>query len=173
MRFCLLWLALSCIVLAQTTTAPATKKPANETATAEYGALTGRVLGEDGPVPYASVSVVPAGDAGRGNIGKTVTADVEGNFKLDGLRALAWQVTASAPGYVTNDLDLTMPEAAPQPYHRIGDQVTLQLMKGGVITGRVLSAANEPLVAVRVSAQMVRDAAGRPATGGGGGQGGD
>jgi hypothetical protein len=41
-------------------------------------------------------------------------------------------------------------------------------VKGGVITGRVLNAAGEPLVAVRVSAQLVRDANGQTAIGGSG-----
>ncbi len=180
MKLWLLWLALSCAALAQTSNAPATKKTADDTASAQYGAITGRVIGTDGPVPFANVSVAAASGPGRagGGGGKSVTTDAEGNFKIDGLQALAWRVTANAPGYVSDDADAATPEiAANQTYHRIGEMVTLRLVKGGVITGRVLNPAGEPLVAVRVNAQTVRDANGQAIGSGGnnvgGGPGGD
>ncbi len=158
---------------AQTTsTSPApkaspTNAPANDAATSNiYGAITGRVVSEDGPLPFVSITVLPASNAARGRGGgnsfRQVTTDAEGNFKVDGLRAAAWNVIPSAQGYV---VEATNDEAAP-PFYRIGEATTIRMTKGGVITGRVLDAAGEPLIAVPVSVQMVRDAQGRPTSGG-------
>jgi hypothetical protein len=128
----------------------------------QYGSITGRVIGEDGPLPYAGVTVSPAGNRARGNASRNVTADDEGNFKIDGLRPIAWRVTATAPGYVSNAL---LDGDTNSRYHRTGDSVTIRMMKGGVITGRVLNSLGEPLIAVRVNAQMIRDEQGNAVPG--------
>lgn len=136
-----------------------------------YGSITGRVVSEDGPLPFVSITVLPVSNTnnrGPGNNSfRNVTTDAEGNFKVDGLRASAWQVLPAAQGYV---VDTSNDEAA-QPYFRIGEAATIRMVKGGVITGRVLNAVGEPLIAVPVSVQYVRDAQGRPASGGGAGGG--
>ncbi len=123
-------------------------------AAVSYGAITGRVTCEDGPLPFASVTVSAVAGRGPGNASRTVTTDAEGNFKVDGLRAAALQVTASAPGYVPESVVTAEPaEALQQAFYRIGDDVTIRLIKGGVITGRVLNPTGDPLIGVRVNAQ--------------------
>jgi hypothetical protein len=47
-------------------------------------------------------------------------------------------------------------------YYRVGDQVVITMIRGGVITGRVTTADGEPLVGAQVSATKVRDAEGNP-----------
>lgn len=139
-----------------------------EAQTTNYGSITGRVMNEGDPAPFANVIVSPVGGRGPGpgagpgpgGISRNATADAEGNFRVDGLPPILWRISAVAPGYVT---DVQPDEGANQAYHRVGDNVTIQVVKGGVITGRVLSAAGEPLIAVRVSAQIVRDAQGQSA----------
>lgn len=136
-------------------------------ASSAFGAITGRVVSEDGPLPFVSITVLPVSNdnnnRGPGNNSfRNVTTDAEGNFKVDGLRALAWQVIPSAQGYVVESTN----DEAGQPYFRIGEAATIRMVKGGVITGRVLNSVGEPLIAVPVSVQYVRDAQGRPATGG-------
>ena len=42
--------------------------------------------------------------------------------------------------------------------------VTLTMIRGGVITGRVTNAQDEPLIAMQISAVRVREAAGHPVT---------
>ena len=72
-----------------------------QTPASVYGALSGRVLSEDGPLAFASVTVTAAGaNRNRGNASRTVLTDAEGKFKVDGLRAAALLVSAEAPGYV-------------------------------------------------------------------------
>jgi hypothetical protein len=126
-----------------------------------YGSISGRVMSEDGPVPFAGITVSPASGRGAGNSSRNATADAEGNFKVDGLRAIAWSVYAAAPGYVMDALPDD--EEPDQPHHRVGDNVTIRMVKGGVITGRVLSATGEPVIAVRVGAELVSDAQGKRA----------
>jgi Carboxypeptidase regulatory-like domain len=48
-------------------------------------------------------------------------------------------------------------------YYRVGDNVTITMIKGGVITGRVTNATGEPLIGVRVNAVMTRGAEGNTA----------
>ena len=161
-----LFLAGSAIVIAaQTTDSPAPKQsqeaPINTGSM--YGLITGRVVGDDGPVPFASIVVSSVGNRLRGASSRTVTSDADGNFKVDGLRPIAWNVSAAAPGYVS---ETTADEETSQRYHQIGESITIRLIKGGVITGRVLSTIGEPLIGVRVNAQLTHDLEGRPATGG-------
>jgi hypothetical protein len=87
---------------------------------------------------------------------RSVLTDAEGNFSLRDLTVGSYQLNASAPGYVSsND-----PADTTSVYH-LGATVTLNLVKGGVITGRVTTGAGEPVVAVPVSAMRVRDADGK------------
>lgn len=135
-------------------------------AATNYGGLTGRVIGEDGPVPFANVTVMTVGGRGQGNGSHTVITDAEGNFKVDGLRAAALQIQVSAPGYVQESAAVSVAAAEPdgpveavtQTYYRIGDDVTIWMVKGGVITGRVLNLAGDPVIGVRVSAQLANPA---------------
>lgn len=135
-------------------------------ASANYGGLTGRVIGEDGPVPFANVTVTTVGGRGQGNGSHTVITDAEGNFKVDGLRAAALQIQVSAPGYVQESAAVSVAAAEPdgpveavtQTYYRIGDDVTIWMVKGGVITGRVLNLAGDPVIGVRVIAQPANPA---------------
>jgi hypothetical protein len=129
---------------------------AQKSAPAANGAITGRVLDEAGElVPDAQVSLLVSG--GSNTTPRTATSDDEGKFSFNDLPPRQYRLSARAPGYV-------QPRTLGQSY-RIGDTVTLTLAKGGVITGRITNELGEPVVAVRVSAQPVRDAAGNPLQG--------
>jgi hypothetical protein len=141
---------------------------------AQSGTITGRINYEDGG-SAANVTVMlsslrayqqPANSRGSGD--RTVT-DEEGNFKFTGV----------APGiYLLNVLESKgyvrpasfSPEAQEQQYCRVGDAVTITMVKGGVITGRVTAANGEPMVGVRVYPLLVRDAEGSPLKRMGGGR---
>jgi hypothetical protein len=119
------------------------------------GAITGRVVNENGqPLPNVSVSL-------RGSQPlfqpRTTTTDNEGNFQVLGLDPVLYGIFAFTPAYITPPRD---PDNPPN-YYRIGDTVTINLIKGGVITGSVQSANGEPVVQVAVRAVMIRDANGQ------------
>ncbi len=82
-----------------------------------------------------------------------------GSFKLDGLEAGVYSVSALLPGFVSPPP--TSPEESRRYYHT-GDSVTLALIKGGVITGTVTNSTNGPVVAASVRAFRVKDVNGQP-----------
>lgn len=129
------------------------------------GIIRGRVITENGqPIPHAIVSVF--GISGRVNqttVSRETVADDDGNFVADGLEAIPYLVSAWAPGYVPasgsavlNPFELSEPH-----FVNVGEVVTVQLIRGGVITGHVTNEAGEPVVGAPVKATRVRDETGR------------
>jgi hypothetical protein len=122
------------------------------------GAISGRVVTEDGqPVLRATVSITASGKTDRR---MSFNTDEEGNFRAEGLDAAAYVVSVSAPGYVVRPKREAGARRAGLNY--IGEVVTVTMLKGGVITGRVVNATGEPVVGVPVMAERVRDEDGRP-----------
>src|SRR6266566_3102798 len=123
------------------------------------GTLTGRVINENGqPVPHASIFVTAPMALPQPRI--TLTDDA-GNFEVSGLDALIYNVGASSPSYITMPRE---PESLPA-FYRIGDSVTINLLKGGVITGMVTAPTGSPVVQAGVRAILIRDANGKAPVG--------
>jgi len=141
-------------VLAQT--APSTQQ--DEVAgVAEKNSISGRVVNEKGePLPDARVFIRPFGSTIQ--FGETLT-DSAGAFKVSGLKSAVYFATASLAGYTAAPRD---PDSTQATSYRVGDSITLVLLKGGVITGSVTSSTGEAVVNVSVRVQMIRDANGRP-----------
>ena len=120
------------------------------------GAITGRVVSAGGePLPGA---VVYTGSLAATTRSHTATVDDNGDFRIDGLEAGLYRVSASAPGYVS----ASQPSLTDsQSYYHIGDSVILTMVKGGVITGTV-TGPKGPAIAVGVHAIRVRDEDGKP-----------
>jgi hypothetical protein len=142
-------LIASCLVLRAQEPA-ATPKKTDEPAT---GVIDGKVVNENGQ-PMAGAGVFIRAINSPGNA-RTAFTDVDGKFRISGLEPALYVVTSNAPAYTSVPTD----PAAPT-YYRIGDTVRVELIRGGVITGTVLNAVGEPVVAVRVRAVLVRDARG-------------
>jgi Carboxypeptidase regulatory-like domain len=160
-----LMLILLCTAFAQMT--PAQQPPARTASADQTGrrlkredVITGRVIGPDGqPVADTRVFAYRIGERlGRGH---SAMVDDDGNFKLIGLSPTAYVISARAPGYVFADLPIE------DRVHRIGENVTVRMVKGGVITGRVTDETGEPLVGVTVKTQRLRDPESKPALSGG------
>lgn len=136
-----------------------TQEEESKSSAAKTGALSGRVLNENGqPLAHATIYVTAQMSPPQARISFT---DDGGNFQVSGLDALVYSVGASAPSYITAPRE---PDSLP-PYYRIGDSVTIRLLKGGVITGTVTSPTGEPMVQAGVRAFLIRDATGKPPTG--------
>lgn len=116
-------------------------------------AITGRVIGEGGkPVSNATVWVRRAGPRSSGS---SVRPGLDGSFRSEDLEPGVYNLYVNAPACVM-DHD-SIPVVA-----RPGDDVTLRLVRGGVITGRVTDADGEPTVSIPVRAKRLRDDRGRP-----------
>jgi len=125
------------------------------------GSIKGRVIGEGGrAVANASITALPLNIAFNPQAIMTsflrpVTSDSEGHFQLTGLQPGAYTISASALGYVLSD-------AGSQNFLRPGDTVTLTLVKGGVITGKVTNTSGDPVVGAVVRAIKIREADNKP-----------
>ena len=137
----------------------------------QTGVITGHVVTEDGGgLPGLTVTLTPVAADRRAISGRpqnrTLT-DEDGNFKFTGLAPLVYSVSASsAKGYVPSPVPVS--ERQDSGYYRIGANVTITMIKGGAITGRVTSATGEPLIGVQVNAAMAHGAEGNPDRGGSG-----
>ncbi|HLL15670.1 MAG TPA: carboxypeptidase-like regulatory domain-containing protein [Pyrinomonadaceae bacterium] len=125
---------------------------------AKRGAITGRVVGEDGQ-PLSNARVLAGRMVGAPGFAASALSDDEGKFTLGNLVFGAYLVNAFAPGYLLEPDPLE--QSGARTYQHVGDSVTLRLIKGGVITGTVTDAGGEPVVGVFVDASRVRDADGR------------
>ncbi|HEV2666084.1 MAG TPA: carboxypeptidase-like regulatory domain-containing protein, partial [Blastocatellia bacterium] len=153
--FCLTF-AQVCLTFAQVAVAQIVAKENAEGASQARrdGVITGRVINDLGrPVPGARILVVKAGVKIESGI-QSSTTDGEGNFKATGLGPGSYMISTNVPGYVVARTD------SEGDYQRPGDNVTINLIKGGVITGRVTDTFGDPIVGVRVEALKVRELGG-------------
>ena len=143
------------MLLATGNTVGQTQSPA--TNLSNTGTITGRVVNESGqPLPNAEIWARANGPQG-GSL--TTMTDHEGKFKLTGLQRVSYTIVASMPSYMpTGDRGRDNSQSAK---YAVGDSVTLTLVKGGVITGKVTTAEGEPVVAIGVRVELLRDGDGR------------
>ncbi len=138
---------------------------AHLSASAQTGVITGRVVTEDGagapnvPVTLSAVTSEPRATTGVRQ--EQAVTDEDGNFKFTGLAPRVYNLGVfGAKGYVSQPL--TASERSRGRYYRAGDHVTITLIRGGVITGKVTTSTGEPMIGVQVSVVMVKDFEGNP-----------
>ena len=114
----------------------------------KLGSIKGRVLSDGQAVANASVVVYSMNSP---NQNRTVPTNDNGDFEVKALEPGMYRVQVNAPAFVSLPTDMV------EQIHRVGDSVTVNMIKGGVITGKVSTADNDPVVAVCVRAMMIRD----------------
>ena len=131
-----------------------TPSPATAKVDTKTGAITGRVVNENGQ-PHVNVDVWVRPDTPEGLPATHATTNRDGVFKLSGLERGSYSVSAAVPAHIPKS-----PEARPVVF-KDGDLVTLVLIKGGVVTGTVTDVKGEPVVGIGVRVRMVSDESGR------------
>lgn len=140
------WLAA-----AQTATVPSGEKDQGREV-GHSGIISGRVVSEDGqPLADVGVSLSRVSSHARLAERHKLYTDEEGRFQSVGLTAGAYQIEVSSSVYVLPD-DRADPSAR---YYYPGDQATITLVRGGVITGKVTTVAGDPVIAAGVRAVRV------------------
>ena len=150
---CLIGVLLSAFAMTSRAQPPA---PQNTNVPSQSGTLTGLIINQTGePLSSAMVYVSTVGINAPGRRAKV---EASGSFKIDGLELGVYFVFVAEPGFVP------YPPLSPERrrYYHTGDSVNLTLIKGGVITGLVTTAANAPVVAAAVHAFRIKDENGQP-----------
>ena len=125
------------------------------------GVISGRVVSEDGnSLPNLTVRLTAVG-ASRLGTGRSTTTDEEGNFRFTDLPPRAYSVRAEGGRAYVPAPQSAAERAAPR-YVYVGDSVTLTMIRGGVITGRVTNADDKPVIALPLGVIQVRDDEGKP-----------
>jgi len=123
------------------------------------GAITGRVVADDGH-PLANISV---SFSKRGNLNMpgsvSAATDAEGKFRAENLDPGVYNAGVYVPGY-TRVREPGVERGEPL-YYRPGENVTITMTKGGVITGTVRNANGDPIVGAPIRAVFVRQPDGR------------
>ena len=117
--------------------------------------IKGRVISDGRPVADATIMIFPVNVAGNmstaiNSLFRPTTSDADGNFELSSLAPGAYTLSASSPGYVLSEQDS-------KAFYRPGDLATLNLIKGGVITGKVTNSSGEPVVGALIRATKTRE----------------
>jgi len=127
--------------------------PASDKA-APSGIIKGRVVVSGTRTPKNTVVSLRSLNSTAGGARMT-RVDSEGRFLFDGLRAGVYHILANAPGFI--DENLTTADMSGWPRHFPGAQVTVRMVKGGVITGTIRNQKGDPVVGVNVRAVQIAD----------------
>lgn len=119
-----------------------------EASSSKLGSIKGRVLSDGQAVTNASITVSSVNSPRQS---RTVPSNDDGDFEIKSLEPGMYRLLVTAPAFVS------LPVDPDEQIRRVGDSVTVNMIKGGVITGKVSTADNDPVVAVRVRAMMIRD----------------
>ncbi|HEX7330239.1 MAG TPA: carboxypeptidase-like regulatory domain-containing protein [Pyrinomonadaceae bacterium] len=130
--------------------------------------ITGRVVASGGNFPIANARVMAraVGVGGGPSSTQMVMTNEEGKFQLTNLRSANYAIRVGAAGYILEPSS----SATSATFYRPGEEVTFRMVKGGVITGRVLNTNGEPMTLARVRVVRVKDPEGGPVRDTGGGR---
>lgn len=162
--FCLLWGltgTLPAWAQTQSSTLQSARQPSTNSESSlsfeRGGSIVGSVVSQDGhPLPNVSLTLREVGSQTTKRL--TTHTDHEGKFYVHNLPSGAYEISTFAPGYCAPPSVVSEKHT----YFRPGDTVSLTLIKGSSITGKVLNQAGEPITGVCVWAIRTGDLEGRP-----------
>jgi len=119
-----------------------------------HSAIRGRVLASDGgqPLRRATVRI----NAAELRVARTAFTDADGRYDFRDLPAGRYSISASKPTFVNWSYGQTLPNGPGKPIalsdNQTADNVDMRLLRGAVITGRVLDEFGEPVPNAAVTA---------------------
>jgi protocatechuate 3,4-dioxygenase beta subunit len=120
---------------------------------APVGTISGRVVDAQSGAPLRRVMVRVSGANLRE--GRIVTTDADGRYQITGLPGGSFNLSASRPGYVDLSYGQRQPLEPGKPLTLRAQQtlehIDFALLRGAVVTGRVLDEFGEPLPDVSVT----------------------
>lgn len=126
--------------------------PAQRTATGT-AVIRGRVFAADSGRPLRRARVQISGP-GLPNNGNSTSTDADGRYEIKDLAAGRYTISVTRSGYLRLSYGQRRPFEQGRPFDlangQRADNVDFTLPRMGLITGRVLDEANEPIAAVRV-----------------------
>jgi hypothetical protein len=123
--------------------------------------VRGRVTTRDAGAPLRGVEIRVRATDGREN--RLVATDADGYFVVSDLAAGEWLITASKPGFISQQHGQERPFDAPQPLVLSTGVATanFSLRRAGAIAGRVVDEFGEPLAGVKMQVLRTRIQRGR------------
>lgn len=116
--------------------------------------IKGQVRAEGGGTPVRRAQVRAVSMDGRG--GGVTSTDNQGSFEIRDLAAGRYNVTVTKGGYVLGQFGQRRPGEPGTPIEladgQVAEKVNFVLSRGGVITGRIVDDAGEPVAGTMVNA---------------------
>lgn len=116
--------------------------------------VSGRVTLKGDPVSDVAIGLQPVSRTGFQDSSKLLRTrtDADGRFRFSGLNADQYLITALAPGLIAPSDTPYEPQgkALTVANGEVIENLTLELKRGGVITGRITDAQNNPVVEIVV-----------------------
>jgi hypothetical protein len=139
-----------------TLTFPQSKTQINKDRTNKGGVITGRITVEGRSASGLKVFLVPADYSPTSlprHLDVSSLTDDDGKFRITGVPAGAYTLTVAAPVYVPTEAGKSMPPGRKLIIRESEElhDVNLNLIRGGVITGKVTGVNGQPAVGVHVS----------------------
>ncbi len=119
-----------------------------------HAAIRGRVLASDGGQPLRRATVRISAPELR--VARTALTDADGRYDFRDLPAGRYSINASKPTFVNWSYGQTLPDGPGRPIalsdNQTADNVDIRLLRGAVITGRILDEFGEPVPNAAVTA---------------------
>src|SRR6266850_1331117 len=134
----ILLLPAAASTLSAQSTAPPTAQPTNT------GVISGQVTLKTKPAPHVPMVLYGNSAASLPNGGLGTSTDANGVYRLTGLPAGSYWVKAMTPAFVEVSRQVTIGDG------ETADGIDFELVKGGVITGKITDGDGYPLIEERV-----------------------
>jgi hypothetical protein len=120
-----------------------------------HGLINGRLISNTGEILTHIEVIISRGKKGGQQDRYVTNTDTTGKFQFKDIPEATYSLSVRAPGFIRIN------NSVESYFCRVGDFITVTMVKGGVVTGIVKSPSGEPLINVPVRASCIRDLDGK------------